>query len=151
MLRIQYNAMRKKNFMITSCPDCKNSADKVQFSTLKSQLSNSFSPSSDDYFVCSQIGCSTVYFSPSNTHKYLLSDLKQPFGLKEKTTPRTICYCFNYSIEEALTKDSNIIERIKQHMQVDKCKCITTNPLGKCCLQSITNLLNIDHKDSNCC
>ncbi len=66
-------------------------------------------------------------------------------GIKETTAPRPVCYCFHHSVEEidediARTGQTGVIDDIKTRMQ-KACWCETTNPMGACCLSTVTRFV----------
>jgi hypothetical protein len=65
-------------------------------------------------------------------------------GVKEKSSPRPVCYCFNHTVEKIneevqRTGKSSVIEDIKGHMKKEGCSCETNNPQGSCCLKTVEN------------
>lgn len=127
-----------------ACPHCGSDGTRVGRVTLKNLLR----PESQDaidgepFYVCSAPGCDTVYFRPNDGRVFGRSDLTVRFGLKETEPPRTVCYCFDHTIEEiegeiARSGRSTAIDRIKASMKRQGCRCEQTNPLGRCCLNSV--------------
>jgi hypothetical protein len=140
--------------MVILCPNCKGDSPKVQNLTVKTHLIENLNEHQDQFFVCAKKGCPIVYFSENYSQKFTSKDLKQVFGLKEQLKQHTICYCFNYCIDDIHHHGaSEITKRIREKMKEEKCNCVITNPLGRCCLSSISTLSNEPNtiQDSICC
>jgi hypothetical protein len=86
------------------------------------------------YYFCSDSGCEVAYFGCDNT-VIPKSELRTIPGVKENGPERTICYCFGVSYIAA-KKDSSILKYVKEKTQQSLCSCETSNPSGRCCLNS---------------
>lgn len=157
--------------MIKQCPGCNRNGKKVKEITLNNLLKNDKEPGSESYQVCTTQNCNIVYFSESDSQRFNKDDLKVRFGLKEAESPRTLCYCFNHSVEEIeseiiATGDSKAISKIKTSMKENGCDCEITNPLGGCCMGEISKVIkdlkskhnakenvssNVTEKELDCC
>ncbi len=129
------------------CPQCKQKAKAVLAKTLDSLLKDetkSSLESFDGFYYCKTPTCSTVYFRD----KTILTqdDLSVVVGLKDKASPATLCYCFDYS-KEKIYKDikekgtTTVLEDIKTKMKTQGCSCETLNPSGGCCLGDVAKAI----------
>ena len=132
----------------THCPTCNLSGQKVNRVTLESLLRPELLPNVGEgqYLVCTTPGCPTVYFGQDG-QVFDEAGLRVPFGLKDTSRPRTVCYCFNHTVEEihneiARTGRSTVLESIKADMKESGCRCERTNPLGACCLATVEQVVD---------
>ena len=128
---------------MANCAKCKNLGRKVERVTLDHLLRDERRPEIGDgpYYVCPTPGCGTVYFAETG-RLFDESSLSVRIGLKESHRPRTICYCFDHTIEAihdeiGRTGRSTAVDRIKAEMSAAGCRCEKTNPLGACCLETV--------------
>ncbi|MFQ5489506.1 MAG: mercuric transporter MerT family protein [Phycisphaerae bacterium] len=126
-----------------SCQHCGQPARPVRAVTLQSLMRDDRQSeiTSDSYYVCATPGCSTVYFNEAG-QVFDESALRVRFGLKGAAKPMTICYCFDYSVEDihqelAQTGQTTVPECIKRRIKEEGCRCERTNPLGRCCLETV--------------
>ena len=84
-----------------NCPSCNRPGRKVKRVTLENLLRADRRADIGDgpYSVCLTPDCDTVYFGAGDASTFVKSDLSVRFGLKETAPPRTVCYCFDHSIE----------------------------------------------------
>ena len=127
-----------------ACPTCGRHGRKVKRVTLESLLGEDRRADIADgqYYVCETRDCPTVYFGAPESAVFEERDLTVRFGLKETDSPRPVCYCFDHTVEDIedeirRTGDSTVIDRIKADMQGPGCRCEYTNPLGRCCLDTV--------------
>ncbi len=127
-----------------ACPSCGEMSRKVKHVTLESLLrpERRSDIGEDQNYVCATPRCDMVYFSASNGQTFSKLDLTVRFGLKETDAPRSVCYCFDHTVEEIQdeiqrTGESTVVERIKVDMKGPGCRCEYTNPLGGCCLKTV--------------
>ena len=97
------------------------------------------------YFVCRSSACDVVYFGRDG-RRFAGTDLRVPFGLKDGACPRTVCYCFDHTLDEiedefARTGCSTVPQRIEAEIRRSGCRCEATNPLGACCLPTIKEII----------
>lgn len=123
------------------CPACDQKAKSVPTLTVKSLIREHWRvPASASFSFCRTPECEVVYFSEEAVfHK---ADVKVRVGVKEKSDPVPLCYCFGYSRadirgEIASRGETNIPDRIKSEVQSGFCACKTKNPSGSCCLGDI--------------
>ena len=136
------------------CPTCGSKGKSVNLITLKSLLR----PESlgnirgdirgdigeETFNFCEGPECPVAYFSGQGT-VFSKDDLTVRIGIKESAPPRTICYCFDHSMEEirdeiAATGRSTIVKTITEELQ-DGCWCETKNPQGSCCLGAVSRFV----------
>jgi hypothetical protein len=94
-----------------------------------------------EYRFCPDAGCDIVYFGVEGGH-FTTADVRVPVWQKVPSGDRPICYCFGESeasirseIESAGT--STAIERIRGHIDAERCACEVRNPRGACCLGDV--------------
>lgn len=97
---------------------------------------------SGSYRFCGSEQCAVVYFAEAGDSVFTKDDLAVRVGIKETTSPRQVCYCFNHTIEEiedevGCTGKTTVLDNIKTCMK-EACWCETKNPLGSCCLATVT-------------
>lgn len=74
------------------------------------------------------------------------ADLKTRVGLKETDDPIPVCYCFGHT-ERQIVDDmrahgrSTIRESITEQVQAGCCRCVVSNPSGRCCLGSVARVI----------
>jgi hypothetical protein len=93
------------------------------------------------YRFCVSPDCPVVYFSRDRS--FAIRDLRIRVGLKEKTGPIPLCYCFGFTEqavrEEIEAKGSTTIpQRITAFIKARLCACEERNPSGACCLREVT-------------
>lgn len=133
----------------TVCPLCGGKGKAVKPITILSLLTEeakALASTSEGFRFCFTPSCDVAYFHPTNGERFLRRDVRLPIGLKEKESPRSVCYCFNHSVEEieaevATTGTSRIPADI-----ADKCRrgldsCEERNPKGSCCLSDVSRVL----------
>ena len=126
------------------CPSCGNPGRPVKANTLRSLLLPEKRDNIKDhgYYFCSSAVCDTVYFAGNGEYVFTRNYLTVRVGVKEASSPRPICYCFDHTVEEIdedvrLTGKSLVIEDIKERMKNEGCSCETRNPQGACCLKTV--------------
>jgi|TARA_R110002033_G_scaffold802_6_gene7720 hypothetical protein len=125
------------------CPVCKNKAKEVSAITVKSLVKDKYLKefsSVKDFFYCQTVNCEVIYFKPNEIIKQ--EHLTKEVGLKEWASPKTVCYCFNWTkekISDEISKfgKTNAIEDISEKMDSLGCDCEHKNPSGKCCLKDV--------------
>jgi hypothetical protein len=131
------------------CKNCDHQGSTVRLLTLQCLLKleqQSKLDSQHRYYFCATPNCQVVYFSPALDKYFSKADVKIPIGIKENTTPRLVCYCFNFSIEtildEIMAKGSTTISSdIKAAIKATGCDCERKNPSGHCCLGEIAQII----------
>lgn len=112
--------------------------------TLRSLLQPHFRPQVRDevYRFCASQDCDLVYYRVDGSQTFTRSDLTVRVGLKERSAPRPLCYCFNHSAESiqeewARTGKTTVAAAIKAELKAGGCHCEVTNPAGGCCLGDV--------------
>ncbi len=99
-----------------------------------------------------------MYFTESGDQIFTTEDLRVRVGLKERTDPIPLCYCFGFDeadLREEIerTGRTTIPQRIAELLQQTMCACPARNPSGACCLGEVTKAVkrligNADNADS---
>lgn len=128
-----------------SCPACGMEGKPVKSVTLRSLLQPHLRPDVRDevYRFCASPDCVLVYFRADGSQTFARADLTVRVGVKERSGPRPLCYCFGHSAESirdewTVTRKSTVLESIKSGVKAGTCHCEVTNPGGACCLGDIT-------------
>jgi len=131
-----------------NCPQCGNKGSKVGQITLESLLKEGIVDriTDEQFRFCDSIDCDTVYFGDGGTI-FVKDDLRVRVGVKERSSPRHVCYCFDHTIEEINaqvqeTGQSTVLDDIKGRMKV-ACWCDTKSPKGTCCLGTVGKYVKI--------
>ena len=132
----------------TLCPECGHKGSKVGRITLESLLNPRATSriTDEQYRFCDSLDCGTVYFGDDGT-VFVKEDLKVRVGVKERSAPRQVCYCFDHTIEEIdgevrQTGQSTVLDDIKGRMKI-ACFCDTKSPKGNCCLGTVGKYVKI--------
>lgn len=152
------------------CPECGSKGKKVKRITLESLLTPDAAAriGEEQYRFCDAIDCETVYFG-DNVTTFSKNDLTVRVGVKERTSPRHVCYCFDHTIEDIdaevqETGQSTVLDDIKARMKT-ACWCETKAPQGSCCLGTVGKYVKqamaeygngldphaIDEEPADCC
>lgn len=136
-----------------TCPVCGCSGAKVARITLESLLSPDAASriGHGEYRFCVSPDCDIVYYADPERiadpqRIFVKADMAVRVGIKERTDPRPICYCFNHSIKQieaevAETGSSTVLKDITERMQ-EGCWCETRNPSGRCCLGTVADSID---------
>lgn len=73
--------------------------------------------------------------------------LKVPVGIKEKQSPRPVCYCFGHTVESIReeieqTGRSTVAAAVTERVKAMQCSCELLNPKGSCCLGDVNRIVN---------
>jgi hypothetical protein len=128
----------------TACPACGIEGKPVKPVTLRSLLHPHLRPQVRDevYRFCASQDCALVYYSADGSQVFTRDDLTVRVGLKERSAPRPLCYCFNHSAESiqeewTRTGKTTVVDTIKAELKAGGCRCEVTNPAGGCCLGDV--------------
>ena len=129
------------------CPVCKNKAKEVSAITVKSLVKSECLKelsSVKDFFYCQTPNCEVIYFKPNEI--IIQEHLIKEVGIKEWSSPKTVCYCFNWTKEKISDEikefgKTNAIEDISGKMNSIGCDCEHQNPSGKCCLKDVKKVI----------
>lgn len=123
------------------CPFCGNEGKPVKPVTLRSLLQPHLHPQIRDevYRFCASPDCALVYYSADGTQTFTPANLKVRVGVKERSAPRPLFYCFDHSAESMReewerTGKSTVLEAVKAELKAGTCHCEVSNPAGGCCL-----------------
>ncbi len=94
------------------------------------------------FHYCATPTCQVAYYRPSTGSSILKDELCVRIGEKETARPRTVCYCFNHTVEEieaevAATGQSRVPNEIAEKCRQGLDRCEETNPQGACCLGNV--------------
>lgn len=148
-----------------ACPACGTVGKPVKPVTLLSLLQPHLQAQVGDevYRFCASPDCALVYYSADGAQSFTRADLMVRVGVKERTAPRPLCYCFNHSsesIQEEWVRTGKItaLDSIKAEVKAGTCHCEITNPGGGCCLGDITKAVKaltaapeLSAPDQDCC
>ncbi len=131
---------------VMACPLSGTRSKQVDTLTVKSLVRHlRFGAPTAQYYFCEDSNCDVVYFPwQPDAPTFRKSELLVPVGVKEKSDPIPVCYCFGVTrkdIEEEIweTGKSTFAQRIKAEVQRGNCACEVKNPSGKCCLGNVTH------------
>ena len=131
------------------CPVCNTKGIEVKNITVKSlvvdEIANEIND--DNYFICMNEDCNTVYFNLDGSIIYDKDQVKFPIWFKKGANPKYICYCNQVTeqqIIDAVLKDDgkNMKDIIKITGAMKNAKCEEKNPLGECCSPNIQEIIN---------
>ncbi len=97
------------------------------------------------WYFCDRPDCEVVYFDARG--RTIKKDLlKVRVGVKEKESPRTVCYCFNHTVESITeeiqsTGKSSVAASIAARVKAGQCRCDLLNPKGVCCLGDVNKVV----------
>lgn len=128
------------------CPTAGKPGKPVRPVTLRSLVRDECAGEIEDraWFFCDLADCDVVYFSADG--KVLpKTNLKVRVGLKEKESPRPVCYCFGHTVEsirEEITRTgrSTVAAAITAKINAGLCTCELLNPKGRCCLGDVNRI-----------
>lgn len=126
--------------MASRCPSSGSTGVAVDRLTVKALLTEIALRrlEADAYRFCPDPDCDVVYFD-DHGRCFRRADVRVPVWHKEPFGARTICYCFAESESSIRTeidayKLSSVVERVRAHIDADRCACDVRNPRGACCL-----------------
>jgi hypothetical protein len=98
---------------------------------------------SGEYRFCPEAECHIVYFHASGKQTFTTADVRVRVGLKERTDPIPLCYCFGFDEADVRreiesTGRATIPRRIAEFLKQKVCACPARNPSGACCLGEVT-------------
>src|ERR1700730_2751338 len=101
-----------------------------------------------EYRFCPDRECRVVYFSEDGSAPFMTGDLRLRVGLKERSDPILLCYCFG--LEEKDARDeiersgaSTMPQRITALINQKMCACPSRNPSGACCLGEVNKTIKM--------
>lgn len=129
------------------CPTAGRPGKPVRPVTLRSLVRDECAGEIEDraWFFCDLPDCDVVYFSADGKvfHK---KSMKVRVGIKEKESPRPVCYCFGHTVESirgeiARTGRSTVAAAITAKIIAGLCACELLNPKGRCCLGDVNGVV----------
>lgn len=130
---------------VRKCPQCGQTGRSVAQQTLRHLLKPELIDRIEgrDYRFCSNPDCRVVYFAEGEGLAFTTDDLIVRVGLKERTDPIPICYCFGHTVasareEIARTGRSTVVAGITAEIKAGRCACEIRNPAGSCCLGEVS-------------
>lgn len=137
-------ALPAKPKAAAACPACGIEGRPVKPLTLRSLLQPHLRPQvqEETYRFCASPDCALVYYRADGPQTFTRDDLTVRVGLKERSAPRPLCYCFGHSAESiqeewARTGKTTVADAIKAELKAGGCHCEVTNPSGGCCLGDV--------------
>ncbi|MGL1937356.1 MAG: hypothetical protein OCD01_20190 [Fibrobacterales bacterium] len=123
-----------------ACPTCNNQAKGVELKTVRLHVKKPWAThlAEENYYYCKTLSCPTVYFNDSGAI-LTQQDLRRTIGVKDTTSNRQICYCYNVTLQDLLDEDAAgntgaIKHYVASQSKAGTCACDVNNPSGKCCL-----------------
>ena len=133
-----------KDFASQSCGNCASQSRPVSRKTVLLMLKPNLleHAMTGTYGFCSARDCPVVYFEQQSNRRFTTDDLRLPVGIKAKTDPVPLCYCFGFNeshIREEISRTgyTTIRERISNLIREGLCACEARNPGGVCCLGEV--------------
>lgn len=130
--------------MVQPCANCKGRGRPVSRKTvlfmLKPQLLEQ--ALTGTFGFCAAKDCPVVYFEEHGSGIFAESDLRVIVGVKAKTDPIPLCYCFGFDeshVRDEISQSGNttIPERVSRLIREGLCACEARNPSGACCLGEV--------------
>jgi len=138
-----------KEVKYIKCPDCGSSAKNVPHDVLYTIVKKEYKDQiyDNEYYICEEPECDTVYIDELKKSKFALKDLNKPIWFKKDSYPKIACYCNNITYEqvekavkgEGLTSWKDIVLNYKKKAI---CMCEKLNPTGECCSDNFYKLVN---------
>ncbi len=130
---------------VMNCPASGTKSKQVDALTVKALVRHlPFGLGRVQYYFCEAPDCDVIYF-PFHPHapRFHRGDLLIRVGVKEKSDPIPLCYCFGITRKDVRDEierggKSTVAERIKAEVKAGNCACEVKNPSGKCCLGNVT-------------
>lgn len=139
------------NNRLPRCPRCQGAGHRVKPKTLDELLVPAARKQIKDiegWSFCDSPTCEVVYFHKG--HEEHQNELDQdaltvPVGVKRNSAPRPLCYCFDHSVESLQIEPhpEHALDQIKALMKSDGCRCVSTNPQGRCCLSTVEAAIKV--------
>jgi hypothetical protein len=126
------------------CSACGRRGQKVRLLTLRHLLIGERQKEIRDaqYYFCASNDCDAVYFSKETKQLFTRKDVRVRVGIKDKTEPVTVCYCFGFT-EEMIEEEilalgcAAIPALVEAEINAGHCACEVKNPSGRCCLGEV--------------
>lgn len=97
---------------------------------------------------CAARDCPVVYFDEHSSRVFTQDDLRVVVGVKAKTDPIPLCYCFGFDESHLRSEisrmgETTIPDRISSLIREGLCACEARNPAGVCCLGEVNKALAV--------
>jgi hypothetical protein len=126
-----------------ACPVSGTKGVTVELQTVKAVLTNVAlrRVAAAAHRFCADPMCDIVYFADDGT-TYSRKDIRVPVWQKEPAGARIVCYCFGENESDIRTEvmnsgKSDAVERVRAHINANRCACELRNPRGTCCLGDV--------------
>jgi hypothetical protein len=133
-----------KDNSIPSCAECKGQGRSVSRKTVLLMLKPHLleRAMAGSYGFCPASDCPVVYFEEQSGRSFTIGDLRVRVGVKAKTDPIPLCYCFGFEeshIREEIfeTGTTTVLDKVSHLIREGLCACDTRNPAGVCCLGEV--------------
>lgn len=139
----------QRNLHIAHCPLCKRKGGPVTQTTIDSLVVEERKRELESivgFRFCTTPSCELAYFNSKTGEQIAKTMVRVPIGIKEGSSPRQICYCFNHSqesIEKEIqtTGESSAPAQIMEQCRLGRERCAELNPKGCCCLGDINKAI----------
>lgn len=117
------------------CPRNGQSYRRVARKTLLHHLSKPWQRDIPEqgYYFCDSSDCEVVYFG-EDTRTFTQTDLRTPVGQKSQQPERTLCYCFDVTLQD-IVDNTSARNYVIDQTRGGTCDCEIRNPSGRCCLR----------------
>jgi hypothetical protein len=126
------------------CRDCEGQSRPVSRKTVLLMLKPHLleQAMAGTYSFCAAPACPVVYFEEEGSQRFTTDDLRVTVGVKTRTDPIPLCYCFGFDEshirdEISITGATTIPGRIAMLIREGLCACESRNPAGMCCLGEV--------------
>jgi Zinc binding domain len=130
--------------MLQRCATCKEQGRRVSRKTVLLMLKPHLLEQAftGTFSFCEASDCPVVYFEEQGSRVFSEDDLRLIVGVKAKTGPIPLCYCFGFDeshVRDEISQRGNttIPERVSRLIRDGLCACETRNPSGACCLGEV--------------
>ena len=126
-----------------ACETCTELGAPVQLQTVKALLTEVAlrRVQLTHYRFCANPVCETVYFGDVGD-RFGTGDIRVSIWQKEPFGARLLCYCFGET-EAGIRREllehgrTDVVARIREHIDAQRCACDIRNPRGTCCLGDV--------------
>jgi bacterioferritin-associated ferredoxin len=142
------NSNTCKNEFNKLCPICSEKAQPVKNITIKNMvIENELNRVGEqDYYICLNTKCEVVYFN-AEANTFNQQQVKVPIWYKEGANPKYACYCSKVTEEDIIdavvnqgARNMKAVTEVTGAMKQGK--CLTNNPIGKCCHQEVQKVID---------
>lgn len=141
-------AERRLEPMVQRCATCKEEGRPVSRKTVLLMLKPHLLEQAltGAFCVCQACDCPVVYFEKHGNRVFTRNALPVIVGVKAKTDPIPLCYCFGFDESDirdeiSQTGTTTVPERISALIREGLCACEARNPSGACCLGEVNKTI----------